>query len=514
MSLHPEQLFKALLSEAFYHRKAIVAVFVVVNLVMLLLGLLWPQAFSSSASILLEDKRVIQPLMQGAAVTTDVADRGRLAREVIFGREIMNQILEYAGWMKNNPSLTEQEKIIEKLIKQTSIRNIGRDIIVIEYKDSDPERTFKTAQKYAELFISVSLGAKAAESQAAFDFIDKQTEEYHNKLIKAEEQLKEFRSANLDARPGSDIDISTRLNLLQTRIEQATQDLKEGEARKISLERQLSGEAEVASTLSREGQFRSRIAELQSRLETLRLSYHDTYPDITQIKHQIEDLNQAIAEDQQQRAAAKASGRVVLNEGIINNPLYQQLKQELSQTQTNIEMLNARITEAKRELGHELDRGRRVHGGEATLAELTRDYQVNRDIYQDLLKRRENARVSMNLDKEKQGLTIKIQEPAVFPRRPSGLRFFHFVVSGLLLGIALPLGLLYAKLRLDPRIRVEAVITDKRKLPLLAVVPHLWTPAETQAVRREIEWLSLAVSGTFLVVVLTTVLRVAKVIQL
>ena len=26
--LHPEQLFKALLSEAFYHRKAIVAVFV------------------------------------------------------------------------------------------------------------------------------------------------------------------------------------------------------------------------------------------------------------------------------------------------------------------------------------------------------------------------------------------------------------------------------------------------------------------------------------------------------
>ena len=91
--LHPEQLFKALLSEAFYHRKAIVAVFVAVNLVMLSLGLLWPQAFSASTSILLEDKRVIQPLMQGAAVATDVADRGRLAREVIFGREIMNQIL-------------------------------------------------------------------------------------------------------------------------------------------------------------------------------------------------------------------------------------------------------------------------------------------------------------------------------------------------------------------------------------------------------------------------------------
>src|SRR3990167_6139849 len=216
MNLHSEQLVKILINETFHYRKAVVAVFFTVNIVTLALGLLWPKAYTASTSIVVEDKRVIQPLMQGAAVATDVADRARLAREVIFGREIMNQILEYAGWMKNNPSPAEQEKIIEKLIKQTSIRNIGRDIIVIEYKDSDPERTFKTAQKYAELFISVSLGAKAAESQAAFDFIDKQTEEYHNKLIKAEEQLKEFRSANLDARPGSDIDISTRLNLLQT----------------------------------------------------------------------------------------------------------------------------------------------------------------------------------------------------------------------------------------------------------------------------------------------------------
>ena len=48
----------------------------------------------------------------------------------------------------------------------------------------------------------------------------------------------------------------------------------------------------------------------------------------------------------------------------------------------------------------ELDRSRRIAASESALAELTRDYEVNRDIYQDLLKRRENARVSMNLDAE------------------------------------------------------------------------------------------------------------------
>ena len=512
MNLHSEQLVKILINEAFHYRKAVVMVFFAVNIVMLALGLLWPMAYTTSTKIVVEDKRVIQPLMQGAAVATDVADRARLAREVIYGRKNMNQIMEYAGWMENDPTLLEQDKIIEKLTKQTVITNVGRDIIRIDYRDDDPERAFKTTQKLADLFISESLSAKAAESEAAYDFITKQTEEYHAKLIKSEEQLKEFRSANLDARPGSDADVAARLNRLQTRIEEATQDLKEAEVKKTSLQTQLSGEAEVSSALSREGQYRSRIAELQTQLETLRLSYHDTYPDVVQIRHQIEDLNQALVEDQQQRAAAKESGRVILNEGAFNNPLYQRLKQELSQTQVSIETLNSRIAESKRELGQELERGKRVHGGEAALSELTRDYQVNRDIYQDLLRRRENARVSMNLDKDKQGLTIKIQEPAVFPREPNGLRFYHYIIGGLVLGIALPLGLLYALVYFDPRIRVGTVIADKRKLPLLAVVPHLWTPAETQAVRRDIQWVSLAVSGTIIVVAISAVLKVTGVI--
>lgn len=512
MSLLPEQLVRVLVNEAFHHRKAAVSAFIAINLALLVVGLLWPKGFTASTTIVVEDKKVIQPLMQGAAVATEVSDRARLAREVIYGRKIMNQILEDSGWMRGNPSLAEQDEIIKKLTKRTTITSVGKDIIRIEYRDDDPERAFKTAQKYADLFISESLGAKAAESQAAFDFIDKQTEEYHDKLIKAEEQLKDFRSANLDASPGGDADISTRLNQLRTRIEQATQDLKEAEVKKNSLEKQLSGEAEVATVLSREGQFRSRIAELQSRLETLRMSYHETYPDIVQIKHQIEDLNQAIVEERARREVAKANGKVVIDEGVINNPLYQQLKQELSQTRTNAEMLSARINEAKRELAQELERGKRVHGGEATLAELTRDYQVNRDIYQDLLRRRENARVSMNLDKEKQGLTIKIQEPATLPRQPSGLRFLHFVIGGLVLGILLPMGALYAMLHLDPRIRLGTVISDKHKLPLLTVVPHLRSPGETLAVRREVAWLSLAINGTLLVVAVTVALRVAKVI--
>ena len=41
------------------------------------------------------------------------------------------------------------------------------------------------------------------------------------------------------------------------------------------------------------------------------------------------------------------------------------------------------------------------------LAEVTRDYQVNNTLYQDLLRKREQALVSMNINKERQGLGCK-----------------------------------------------------------------------------------------------------------
>ncbi len=512
MSMHPEQVVRVLINEAFVFRKFVVAMFVGVAMIALFAGLSWPKGYAASTTILVDEKNIIQPLMQGAAVTTGVADRARLAREIIYGRKIMNQIISDTGWLKGDPTPTEQEDMINAITRRTTVTSVGPNLIKIEYRDEDPERAFLTTKRYAEIFISESLTVKAAESQAAFEFIDKQVQEYHQKLLKSEEDLKEFRSANLDVRPGTDADIGARLNGLQSRIEQAAQELKEADVKKHSLEKQLSGEAEVASVVSREGQYRARIAELQSQIDTLRLSYHDTYPDIVRLRHQIEDLKEAIVIEKQKRETAKATGQVVLDDSVINNPMYQQLKRDLSQTQIQVDTLNARIAEARRQLQQELERGKRVHGGEATLAELTRDYQVNRDIYQDLLKRRENARVSMNIDKESQGLTFKIQEPATLPLQPNGPRFWHFIAGGLLLGIVIPLGLLYAKIRFDPRIRLSALVADRHKVPVLATVPHLWSPTETQAARLDVGRLALITSAAFSVLILFSLLRLVRVI--
>jgi polysaccharide chain length determinant protein (PEP-CTERM system associated) len=429
-------------------------------------------------------------------VATDVADRARNARELIFGRRIMDQILELGGWLKSHPSAEEQQRLIEAIAKRTTISQVGRNIIKIEYRDADARRALLTTQKFADLFIQEGIKAQADESSAAFDFIDQQTEEYREKLARTENALKELRSANLAAQVGSESDIASRVKELQARIERATQELREAEMKGISLESQISGAAVAATSSARQEQYRERIAQLQARLDTLRLSYFDTHPDIVQLTLQIKSLTDEAVTERERREQAARSGRVEADQAAMMNPIYQQLRRELSQNKLTIESLNSRIADAQSQLQEQMLRGQSLHSNDAQLADLTRDYQVNRDIYQDLLRRRENARVSMNLDRGRQGLTIRVLEPATAPLARKGPRFLHFFVGGIILGIVAPIALIFVRLRLDSRIRLAAAITDKHKAPLVASIPHLWTPREQTWLRWEAALLALIVVGT------------------
>jgi polysaccharide chain length determinant protein (PEP-CTERM system associated) len=500
--MYPEQIAKAILNESFYSRRFFVASFVLVNLVALATGFVWPKSYTSSSSILVDDKNVIQPLMLGAAVATDVADRGKNAREVIFSRKIMGGVLEQGGWMKDRPSAEEQDEIIGQIKKRTTVSNVSnipggsKAIININYRDDQQQRAYLVTKAFAELFISEVVAEKKNEILLAFEFIDKQAQEYQHKLTVAEDELRQLRASNLDARPGGEVELSARLTALNTRIETATQELREAEMKRASLERQVNGEAAVTVLTTREGEFRARIAELQAKLDTLRLSYHDTHPDIVQLKNQMQDLRAEAVAQRERREKAKPSERVEADETIVNNPVYQQLRRELSQSQLTVDALKSRITEAQRLLREEVNRSKGLNGEDARLAELTRDYQINRDIYQDLLRRRERARVSMNLDSESLGLNLKILEPATPSPLTSGPRFWQFVLGGIVLGILVPLGFVFARLQFDPRVRLANAISERHKVPVAAIVPHRWSPGELVGLRKELVTLSLVVAAT------------------
>ena len=106
----------------------------------------------------------------------------------------------------------------------------------------------------------------------------------------------------------------------------------------------------------------------------------------------------------------------------------------------------------------EIERAKRVAARQADLSELVRDYDVTRGIYEEMLERKEKARLSMTLDQEGQGVSYRIQEPAVFPLKPSGLRLIHFTIAGPFIGLIAAIALVILYVMVDPRFRGASIM--------------------------------------------------------
>jgi polysaccharide chain length determinant protein (PEP-CTERM system associated) len=451
--------------------------------------------------------------MEGRAVATGNADRAAIAREVIFSRKILDEIVDVGGWKKTNPTPLELERIIDNIKSRISVANLRENLIQITYKDSDAERAYLVTQRLADLFIQESLAAKERESSDAYHFIDSQVEIYRAKLTDAEGKLKAYRGENADARPGSETDSNTRIGELRTQVENARMDLMEQRSKESALVSQLSGETEITAVQTREGQYRARLAELQTQLDTLLLTYTDKHPDVIRVRHQMADLQDQVKREEAQREQRTAANSPpLLDDAVQFNPLYQELRSKLAEVRRNIAAQQSRMAASESLLQSELDRGRRIADSENRLSELTRDYEVNRDIYQDLLKRRENARVSMNLDADHRGLTFVIQEPAELPLRPSGLRFMHFSLAGLGAGILFPIALLFGLVRLDPRIRVASQIERLTGIPVLASVPVYATLQDRRRSTRAAIVLALLVIAVVAAYVAVTIIKLKNVL--
>lgn len=344
----------------------------------------------------------------------------------------------------------------------------------------DPDYAFETLNTVINVFIENSASKKRKESLNAFNFIDTQVQTYKRQLEMAEEKLKDFNSQNVD---GTESSVAARISELRGEIESLTITIEETEARTISLKRQLGSESQYQQTKGQVDEMRQRRQAMAGQLEQLLLSYQEGYPDVISLRAQIAELDAAIQQIQ-------ASGGDVYtgSSDRVENPLYEELRRQLSVAEVDLRGQKRRMQSLVHLLEQEHERAQRVASNQAQLSELTRDYNVTRDVYEEMLQRKESARLSMTLDIEGQGVSYRIQEPATFPLKPSGLRFIHFAVVGPILGLLAPIGLLIMYVMLDPHLRSARAL--QQQLPsgveLLGVIPHYHTPLGERILKKDV----------------------------
>lgn len=450
------------------------AIFAAIALFFLAWGLVTPPTYKSSATVLVQDNASLAPLMEGRTAAPNDASRAPISRDVLFGRRVMEEVLKAGGWLSGNPTPLEKERLANSVKGRTEVEITDRtptrsseprlSLVKITYSDSDAQRAYAVARRFSEALIEEVLESRARASRSAYQFIDAQVEQYQQALARADKELETYRLANPDAVPGVGTDVSARIAELRRAVDDASMELAGAGAQERQLMGLLARESQVV-TVSRSAQGNAQLAALQAEESRLMLSYTDQHPDVVRVRSQIRDL-------QGQLRNGRGGATVLPGTTPSINPVYAQLRGQLAEARRQGAAAASRVATAQALLAEELERSRKIVGSEAEVASLTRAHDVNREIYEDLLQRRENARVSMSLDADGRSLGFQIQEPATLPLQSSGLRLMHFAAAGLALAVLVPLLLLSVLVKHDPRVRSPLQLEREAGLPVLAAIPR------------------------------------------
>ncbi len=500
MRLTFEQNAQILGKEAFSHRRFVAGTFISVTAFAIVAGLLWPRTYESTSLILVNNKRLITPLIKGAAYQPDVGQqRAKIAQDLITSHEVLMPALTKAGLFKKSMSPHKKAAILKGIRSQASVMDLGKNLISVSFKDSDPARAHRLTAAVVAQFIAQDQSAALDQSQGAYTFLNNEVALYRHRLASEAAEIKKLKGNTMEANHTFARYERRRVAHLRMAYDKSRIELKEDQGRVRALEQELTGQGHSNSILAKESVDRSRLIADEAQMQKLRLYYRRTYPGIRALNAEIVGLRAKLAH-LTAREKALHPGQRSFAFAVGSGPLFQKLAHDLDQTQTRVATLRAETAESQALLRAQV-KSLRDSQGSSAVSTVLRNYEVNQKTLEGLLKRREQARVSLNLEKAQKALSFRVYQPATWPVNPIGPPFTLFVIGGIALGLLLPFGLLYGRNQMDARVRAEAVIPETLNLPLLAVVPHLYAPSEALSARRSVHWLGVLVFSVLFIAV-------------
>ncbi|WP_313030937.1 XrtA system polysaccharide chain length determinant [Massilia alkalitolerans] len=449
-----------------------------------------PNQYEASARVYVDTQSMLKPLLSGMTMLPNLDQQVMFMRRTLISRPNVERVMRMVDLDVKATNTKEHEAMVEKLMSEIQLGGTERDdIYTISYTAPNPKLGKDVVQAFLTIFVEGSYGGKKQDSEKAIQFINDQIRTYEERLAEAENKLKEFKIRNMGMLPTEGADFTSRMNGTNEALNQARLELAEAEQARNAIRRQISGTpvapGEKAIPTPIDAELEARIADTNKNLDNLRLQYTEQHPDIIANRRLLEQLMARKADE------AKRP-RTALDPGASYSPMMQQLNVALSEAEARVAGLQARVNEYSARLARLRTQTAEVPEIEAQLAQLNRDYQVNRENYQKLVERRESARLSDDVSSATDMLTFRVIDPPTAPLLPAGpnrLRLFSLVFVAAL-GLGLAGAFLMSQLR--PTFLSQATLREATEIPILGSISMNWTDAQT--VRRKRRMITLGAS--------------------
>ncbi len=408
-----------------------------------IVGFVISDKYESIAKVHVDTKSILRPLLKGIAVDSDFTPQfAYITQRTLLVNSNLERVILDAGLDTDISNQGEKERLIHKLRDEIKVKGKAKDnIYSISYIHQDPLMAYKVVKILLDIFVEGSLKGTRNDSNATEKFIDQQIVDYEVRLIEAEEKLKSFKRRNIGMMPTQIGGYFDRLTVAKDKLSESRLQLKEMEKRKDELtrllqqiEEYLPGSIIIANTEQSVGsRLDQRIDQLEEELDLLLLKYTEVHPHIVSLQQMIEYLyakKTLKAETPEQQNIKQ------------KNPVYQELKISIGTVRSDIAAFGVRVEEHEKDVDELTDLLDTIPQVEAELAQLNRDYSVNKTNYEVFLERRESAKLSKDAEQSADKVKIKILESPkeaalpLSPNRPLLIIFVLLISIGSGVGIA------------------------------------------------------------------------------
>ena len=404
--------------------------------------------FLETQSRILKSKAVAESvinkldLAENPEINGEIRQRGFIAG-ILQIKNALAEMRKTNDTANLNSDLIKETNRLENFNNRLSVRALKNSYLFeISFESFDPQLSADISNTVVEEFIRLNVDRKINSSSGAKTFLQREIEKIQAKLETSEKNLTEF------ARENAIVDVEDKTNILNQRLSDLSTQITDVGAERLAAEamynRSVSGldtdslAPVLSSTLIQN--YKTEYAVLQAEYFKLSRIFKPAYPQLVQIKAQMDELDSLIQQE---------TKRIV--EGIKGN--FEQLQQK-EQRLINL------LAKQKQEILDIKDRSIQYNI-------LKREWETNKELYRGLLERTKEVGVAAGMELNNISNVDKARVP-IEPSKPN-MKFNLLIASslGLFGGVALAFLLSF----LDNTVRSSDQFEQITGVPVLGILP-------------------------------------------
>lgn len=398
---------------------------------------------------------------------------------------------------------------------QRAVQDLAEDIIVRSEQDNLFEITAtmgqsnlsdagnaalaqNVVQRLIDIFRESNIAGNRGDVQDTIEFLDNQLEQREQELAAAEQRRLIFEAQYPDLIGGLG-SVNSRLQEMRTEMRGIDADTAAASSALAAINGQLSSTPRTISTPGQTGGARAALAQAQAALSSMRArGLTDSHPDVQTQKRQIEALRE--------QAANEPSGA-----DSQSNPAYASLVAIRAERQANVQALQARKAALQADISSLIAAQADEPAVAAEANRISRDYEVLKERYDELLEDREEMRLRGQVETERSAFQFEVIDPPTAPRKPAAPNRPILLIGVLIAGLAIGAGVAFLLGQMKSSFTTADKLERSLDLPVVGTVSRSMTQASSRHARLRTTQFLAGAGGLVIVCILLLVVEIVQV---